>query len=136
MNRSRRIIGAAVTLSAAGLLAAAVPAAADPSIDSHNGGVVTIQCDGLGPLDIVGTAHGEWTHAAEPFHVIGSNLTLLGYAFHYEFTPVGSPTPTIVVEGSKPGPRNLRYDRCVITTPIPDPAGVLVGTYWVSYTPA
>jgi hypothetical protein len=132
----RRITGtvAALTAAAGLLLATALPAGADPPVDSHNGGVVTIQCDELGQLDIGGTAYGEWTHAAEPMHVVGSNLTLLGYAFHYVFTPtVGD---EIVVDGSKPAPRSGRLDRCVMRFSVPDPEGVFVGTYWVSYTAA
>ena len=138
MYLRRRITGAVLALvGAAGLLlATALPASADPPSDSHNGGVVTVQCDGLGQLDIGGTAYGEWTHAAEPFHVVGSNLTLLGYAFRYVFTPdVGDP---MVVEGGKPAPKSGRLDRCVMEFPVTDPSGVtglFVGTYWVSYTP-
>jgi hypothetical protein len=128
----RRITGtvAAAAGAAALLLATALPAGADPPVDSHNGGVLTIQCDALGPLDIVATSHGEWTHAAQTMHVIGSNLTLLAYAYHYVGTPtVGDP---IVVDGAKPAPSSGRLDRCVVSVVAPE--GVIVGTFWVSYT--
>ena len=124
---------AALAGAAGLLLATAFPASADPPVDSHNGGVVTIQCDELGQLDIGGTAYGQWTHAAQPMHVIGSNLTLLAYAYHFAFTPtVGD---ELVVEGAKPAPSNGRLDRCVMRIPTSDPEGVFVGTYWVSFTP-
>ena len=130
----RRVTSALAALvgAVALLLATALPAGADPPLDSHNGGVVTIQCDALGPLDIVGTAHGEWVHAAQTMHVIGSNLTLLAYAYHFVGTPtVGDP---LVVDGAKPAPSSGRLDRCVMRIVTTDPEGVFVGTYWVSYT--
>ena len=100
----RKMAGAVAGLAGAAalLLATSAPASADPPVDSHNGGVVTMQCDALGPLDTVATSHGEWVHAAQTIHVIGSNLTLLAYAYRFEFTPaVGDP---FVVEGAKAAP--------------------------------
>ena len=122
----------ASTAVASLMLATALSAAADPPTDSHNGGVLAMQCDGLGQLEVGATTYGEWTHAAEPRHVVDSNLTLIAYAFDYRFTPtIGDP---LVVTGAKPAPTNGRLDRCVISVPVSDPEGVIVATYWVSYT--
>lgn len=114
------------------LLSTSSPAGADRRIDSHNGGLIPIQCESLGTLQVGFTTAGEWVHAAEPRLVVGSSLVLVAYGFHYEFTPlVGDP---IVVEGTKKAPRNGRLDKCVMT--VNDVDGVFVATYWVSYTPA
>jgi hypothetical protein len=114
------------------LLGAASPASADRPIGSHNGRLITIQCDRLGPLVVGFTTAGEWVHAAEPRLVAGNSRVLVAYAFHYVFTPTGGGDP-LVVEGAKPAPKNGRLDRCVMT--VNDIDGVFVATYWVSYTP-
>jgi hypothetical protein len=136
MNRwSIRRTVVAVVGTAGLLLAAMPPANADRPIDSHNGGVITIQCTKLGPLDVGFTTAGEWVHAAEPRLVVNSTLVLVAYGFHYVFTPTDGSAP-IVVEGYKPAPKNRRLDTCVMTiNDIEEPAGVFVATYWVSYTP-
>jgi hypothetical protein len=114
------------------LLAASSPAGADRRIDSHNGGLIEIECDLLGTLEVGFTTAGEWVHAAEPRLVVDSSLVLVAYRFHYVFTPtVGD---AIVVEGAKRAPKNGRLDRCVMT--VQDIDGVFIATYWVSYTPS
>jgi hypothetical protein len=131
----RRIVagvGVALLAATAHLFASALPAGADRPVDSHNGGVTTIQCDALGRLEVGYTTAGEWVHAAEPRLVVESSLVLVAYGFHYQFTPHTGGEPE-VVEGSKRAPHNRRLDRCVMT--IDDFGGVFVATYWVSYTP-
>ena len=133
MRLRQRVTRTVVATMAAGvvLLGAISPAGADRPVGTHNGGLIPIQCDGLGQLVVGFTTAGEWVHAAEPRLVADSSLVLVAYAFHYEFTPtVGEP---IVVEGAKSAPKNGRLDRCVMT--VNDVDGVFVATYWVSYTP-
>ena len=132
MNWRRRVVGVALVAAAGALLATAGPAGADPPVNAPNGGQITIHCDALGTLDIVGNGRGLWTRSAEPMHVVGSTQVLVAYAFHFEGFPTGG--GTIVVDASKPAPKNGRLDVCRFSLTFPE--GTENGTLGVSYTPA
>ena len=68
MSLRARLIGFvfALVVAASLLSLTSAPAVADRPVDSHNGGLVALQCDELGELQAGYTTAGEWVHAAEP----------------------------------------------------------------------
>jgi hypothetical protein len=123
----RRVgLGIALAMAAAvAAIALATPAGADPV---NHGEVLTLECDGLGTLEIATNGNGQWT----PGLVTSDNQVLVPYAFHFEFTPAGS-NQTFTEHVAKPAPRNGRLDVCTFGGS--DEEGAFSGTAWVSYTP-
>jgi hypothetical protein len=108
------------------------PASADPS----KGEVLAVECDELGPLEIVVFSNGS----PSPGLVVGSTQVGIPYALHVEgtFTPVGGEPEPFVDEFSKPAPQNGRLDHCTWHEEGSDEFGSFVvdGEVWISYTPA
>ena len=127
MNIRRLGAGIALAMAATPVgVVFATPASADPV---NHGEVLTLECDGLGTLEIATTGDGQWT----PGLLTSNNQVLVPYAFHFEFTPAGS-DETFTEDIAKPAPRNGRLDMCTFGGS--DEEGTFSGTAWVSYTPA
>src|SRR5207249_4620762 len=122
---------AALAGAACLLLATALPASADPVNPPHRGLISTLHCNQLGDLTVIAEGNGLWARAAIPFHALDSNLVLVVYAVHFEFTPTGG--DFTVIDASKPAPQNGHLDVC--SEHEEGAPGVFDGTYWVSYTP-
>jgi hypothetical protein len=123
----RKLIGAGIALvitTGPMIGIVANPAGADPT---NPGEVLTLDCDGLGTLEIATNGNGLWT----PGLVIDGNQVLIPYRFRFEFTPIGGDTE--VFEVSKPAPRNGRLDVCTFSGE--EEGGTFFGTVWISYTP-
>lgn len=120
-----RRLGALVALSALPIVTAlAEPAHADPSKFEPE----EAHCDNLGTIDIATNGNGKWT----PAHDTDSNIVLVPYRFHFEFTPVGGTTEVFDLE--KPAPKVRNFDRCTFGGT--DSEGTFSGIAWVTYTPA
>lgn len=115
-------------------LALVTPASADPSKE----GTTDVICDHLGRLTLNNSpGDGKWT----PALVVGSNLVLTPYEFHFVqvFDPVGPPPPeTYYLDQVKVAPKNGRLDSCTVAeqtfTDLDGNTFTFSGTAKVSYT--
>ena len=107
------------------VLVTAGTAVADPT-NAKRADFLTLECDVLGEIDIVANGNGLWT----PGHVVGSNVILIPYKFHFEFTFEGG---TDVFDAEKKAPNTSQLDVCTFGGE--EEEGSFSGTAWVSYRP-
>jgi hypothetical protein len=100
---------AAALLSIAAL-ASVSSAYADP-VGGPNAEVFTLDCEGLGVLDVAVTGNGPFT----PGHVIGTNQILIPVAFEITgtFTPVDGEPQEFSDQSSRNAPKNKELFDCV-----------------------
>lgn len=134
MWRKEHLKALAAALGVVGaVVVGAGPAGADPA---RNSDVLTIDCEGLGPLAIAVFSNGT----PSPGLVTTNNQVVIPYELHLSgtFTPVVGEPEGFTEEFVKPGPRNGRLDTCTFHDEGSDEFGsfVLDGTVKVSYSPA